>query len=68
MLQQKSIYVVNAKLKFTDGGIEIIQFHVESEYGNGEKKLKDWLLGGNSSWKFTEILCIWIEKNIWVIY
>lgn len=68
MEKVKEIYVVNAKLKFNDGTQEIIPFHVDSDtMGKAETKLEKWLLEGNSGFKFTEILCIWADHNIWVV-
>lgn len=67
-MQEKQIFIVNAKLQFFDNKQETILFYVEADNNkHAESKLEKWLLEGNTNFKFTDILSIWTEKNIFVI-
>jgi len=68
-MQEKEIYLVNAKLQFINDNIEEVPFYVEAENGKqAETKLKQWLIEGNSNFKFADILFIEQMKTIQVIY
>lgn len=67
-LTEKQMFIINAKLQFIDKQ-EIIQFYVEADnHKQAENKLYQWLEGNNSDLKFTNILSVWTEKNIYVIF
>jgi hypothetical protein len=64
----KQIYVVNAKLRFKDNTEDTFQFYADVDTpGKAETKIEKWLLEGNSNLKFTEILSIRADHNIWVV-
>jgi hypothetical protein len=68
ILEMKQIFIVNAKLKLANGREESIPFHVEDDNcKQAERKLIEWLENGLSGFKFTEILFVETEKNIYVV-
>jgi hypothetical protein len=67
-MNKKQIYVVNVKMQFNDETQEIIPFYIEADtMGKAETKTEKWLYSGLSGFKFTEILSIEADHNIWVI-
>jgi len=64
-MQEKDIYIVNAKLRFNDNKEETIPFYVDRDtMGKAEAIVEEWLLSGKSGYYFTKILAIRADHNI----
>ena len=67
-MQEKQIYIVKAKLRFSDNKEETIPFYVDRDtIGKAEAMVEQWLLEGKSGYYFTDILSIRADHNIYLI-